>query len=308
METNTARNFAIQLGSLISLYTSLSAVIMVVFGVITIVYPNPTNMSWENVGAQEAIRFGIAMLIVFFPTYIVLTRFVNKIRREETGTYLVLTKWLVYLSLLVGGGILLGDFVATILTYLNGDITLRFILKALTLAFVIGTAFYYYIQDARMFWNTHEKQSIQYAAGAGVIVLCVLVLGFMHSDTPSKVRDIKIDEQEVSDLSDMQYRIEDSYRVNKSLPKDVASLYIGIAAPTAPAGREPYTYTATGNLTYTLCATFAYPSQDSANSGRIVAPVAAPDSKPLINPYNNWDHGAGKVCFERTITPDKTVN
>jgi hypothetical protein len=37
---------------------------------------------------------------------------------------------LVYLSLLVGGGVLLGDLVAVILAFLNGEITTRFILKA----------------------------------------------------------------------------------------------------------------------------------------------------------------------------------
>ena len=116
METNTARNFALQLGSLIALYVSLSALIAVIFGVINITYPDQAEGYWAYDSAQQGIRFGIAMLLVFFPTYVVLTRTVNQIRRKETGTYLTLTKWLVYLSLLVGGGILLGDLVADNLT------------------------------------------------------------------------------------------------------------------------------------------------------------------------------------------------
>ena len=83
METNTARNFALQLGSLIALYVSLSALIMVVFGVIEVKYPD--DATWYGVydGAQTGIRFGIAMLVVFFPTYIVLTRIVNEIRQVQ---------------------------------------------------------------------------------------------------------------------------------------------------------------------------------------------------------------------------------
>jgi hypothetical protein len=48
---------------------------------------------------------------------------------------------LVYLSLLVGGGVLLGDLVAIILAFLNGEITTRFILKAGVLLVVVGAAF-----------------------------------------------------------------------------------------------------------------------------------------------------------------------
>ncbi len=297
METNTARNFALQLGSLIALYVSLSALIAVIFGVINLTYPDPVESYWAYDSAQQGIRFGIAMLLVFFPTYVVLTRTVNQIRRKETGTYLTLTKWLVYLSLLVGGGILLGDLVAVILTYLNGEITLRFILKALTLLVVIGAAFYYYIQDARGYWNSHEKHSKMYAGGASIIVITVLVLGFLNSDTPSQVRDMRFDDQQISDLSDMQWRIEDHYRINKNLPATVAELYVGISVPVAPEGRETYSYSIIDEDTYELCASFMY---ESAN-GRIGERAVIFDESIAKNPYNNWDHGTGRTCFERTV-------
>jgi hypothetical protein len=296
--TNTARNFALQLGSLIALYVSLSALIAVIFGVITIAFPDAADGYWSYDSTQQGVKMGIALLIVFFPTYIVLTRLVNSIRRKETGTYLKLTKWLVYLSLLVGGVILLGDLVAVILTYLNGEITLRFILKAAALLVVIGAAFSYYIMDAKSYWNAHEKESKRYAAAASVAVAVVLALGFTHTETPSSVREIRLDEQQVQNLQDMQYRIEDHYRVNKSLPTDIGGLYIGTEMPQAPDGREPYSYNVTGSDTYELCATFAYPSQVDGK----IEPM--PVTEPVKNPYNNWDHAAGRTCFERTITDD----
>lgn len=308
METNTARNFVLQLGSLISLYVSLSALIAVVFSVINITYPDAANGSYQFTDAQNGIRFGIAMLFVFFPTYLALTRAVNNIRRKETGTYLTLTKWLVYLSLLIGGGILLGDLVAVILTYLNGEITTRFILKALTLCFVIGTAFYYYILDARSYWNGHEQHSLYFAAGASVIVIAALVLGFFHSDTPAKTRDMRLDEQQVNDLSNIQYRVEDSYRVNGALPQDIKSLFVGIEPVSAPAGRDAYEYKVLGDMKYQLCATFAYPSTPDGSRTTALKEPAAPATSPVENPYNNWDHGAGKTCFTREVVKDKTAN
>ncbi len=297
MESNTARNFALQLGSLIALYVSLSALIAVIFGIINITYPDPVEGHWAYNSAQQGIRFGIAMLLVFFPTYVVLTRTVNQIRRRETGTYLTLTKWLVYLSLLVGGGILLGDLVAVILTYLNGEITLRFIFKALTLLVVIGAAFYYYIQDARGYWNTHEKHSQLFAVGSAVIVVVVLVFGFLNSDTPAQVRDMRLDEQQVNDLNDMQWRIEDHYQLNGSLPTTIAELYVGTSMPVAPEGREAYSYTIADEDTYELCASFMY---ESAN-GRMGQREVVFNESVAKNPYNNWDHGTGRTCFERTV-------
>lgn len=302
---NTARNFALQLGSLIALYVSLSALIAVVFGVINVLYPDAAQGYWAYDGAQQGIRVGVAMLIVFFPTFVVITRFVNQIRRKETGTYLTLTKWLVYLSLLVGGCILLGDLVTVILTYLNGDVTLRFILKAVTLLLVIGAAFYYYIKDAKGYWNNHEKESKLYAAGASVVVIAVLVLGFMHSETPKQVREMKLDDQQTQNLQDMQYRIEDHFRINKALPANTQMLYVGVEEPKAPEGRTAYSYKTIDTDTYQLCATFAYPSQAMSKDAQ--RPVeTAPDGTK--NPYNNWDHGAGLTCFERTVLTDKVIN
>ena len=303
METNTARNFALQLGSLIALYVSLGAVIAVVFGVINILHPDPLNSYWEYESAQQGIKFGIAMLVVFFPTYILLTRYVNQIRRKETGTYLTLTKWLVYLSLLVGGGILLGDFVAVILTYLNGEVTVRFILKALTLSVVIGGAFYYYIQDARGYWNKHEQNSKLYGAGAAILVIAVLALGFMNSASPEESRQMRFDQQQISDLSDIEWRIADHYRINDdTFPATIDELFVGITAPTAPEGRDAYTYRIVDEDTYELCATFAYSSDQSGSD--TTAPMMF-EGDSLKNPYNNWDHGVGETCFERTLVPSE---
>jgi hypothetical protein len=303
METNTAKNFALQLGSLIALYASLSALLMVSFGVINIMYPDPASGYWEYDSAQSSIRFGIAILLVFFPTYLLLTRLVNQIRRKETGAYLALTKWVVYLSILVGSLILLGDFVTVILAYLNGEISIRFILKALVVALAIISAVYYYYQDAKGYWNTHENTSKLFALGATVVVGALLVLGFTNSDTPTKVREMKIDAQQVSDLSDMQYRIEDHHKINNALPKDVTTVYVGVPAPKAVEGRAAYEYKVVDTDTYELCATFAYPSQN----------VDVEASQPILlerdlkNPYNNWDHGAGKTCFERTPVIDPMI-
>lgn len=296
MEQNTARNFVLQLGSLITLYVSLTAVLMIVFSVINVLYPDVASYAWDYASTQSTMRTGIAMLIVFFPVFIIATRMVNKIRRTETGTYLMLTKWVVYLSLLVGGAILLGDLVVVIMGYLNGELTTRFLLKAAALAIVLGIAIYYFIQDARGFWLTHEKESKLY--GLGVVALAVgsLALGFMYGDSPSKVREMKLDAEQVTNFQDMEWRIQDHYTVKKALPVTVAELYVGTEAPSAPESRAVYTYKIKDEDSYELCANFAFPSTPSDLS---VPAYSGVDM--MKNPYNNWDHGQGETCFERTV-------
>ena len=299
---NNAKHFVLQLGSLVSLYLTLSFLITLLFGVITILYPDAAN-SWETDSANEQVRIGIAMVIVFFPTYLVLTRTVNKLRRtegKEWQTYVTFTKWLIYLSLLVGGFVLLGDLVAVIMTYLDGELTQRFMLKAATVLVVVGAAFYYYVLDARGFWLKHEDKSWMFAAGALVIVLAALGFGFSTVESPTKVREQRLDMTQVSDLQQIQYRIQDYAVINKKLPTSLSDLSEP-AVPTAPETRAAYEYNITKNG-FELCATFAADSKGDMYYGGS-APVM---EKSYIRNPDNWQHGTGKHCFDRTINPDST--
>lgn len=298
MESNTAKNFALQLGSLISLYVSVASLLTLLFGIITIMYPDAADPYYVYNSASAQIRFSIATLIVFFPTYLVLTRVVQKVRRREEGKYLTLTKWLIYLSLLVAGAVLLGDLVAVINAFLNGELTTRFLLKVLSILVVVGAAFFYYLLDARGYWQKHEKESIQYAMATTAVVLAVLVLGFFHTETPKEVREMRIDGEVLTDLQNIQWRIEDYYRTNEELPNSVEAAFSGISSPTSPEGRTPYEYNVLSETSFELCGEFMHESQQE-NYLSIARPFS--EDSTIKNP-NNWDHGTGEWCFERIIS------
>lgn len=304
MENHTAKNFALQLGSLASLYLSLSFLIVLLFGIINIIYPDATNDYWMVEQAHSSVRLGIAMVLVFFPTYLVLTRMVNTARRSENnGVYLALTKWLIYLSLLVGGAVLLGDLVAVIMSFLEGELTQRFLLKAGALFIIVGVAFYYYILDAKGHWIKDEKKSMMFAASATLVVLASVGYGFTHIDTPSTVREQKLDATQVTDLQQLQWRIQDHVVVNAALPETLDQLSNG-SIPTAPEDRPAYEYNVTAEG-FELCATFAQTSTESENymyqSGVMI------DEKMMIKNPDNWQHDAGEVCFKRVINTDAPV-
>lgn len=296
---NTAKNFALQLGSLISLYVSISALTVLLFGIITILYPDTAQNSWEYQSTSSSIRASIAFLFIFFPTYIILTRLVNTIRRTEHGTYLTLTKWLIYLSLLIGGGVLLGDLVFVLMSFLNGELTIRFILKALSLFGVVSAAFVYYVLDARGYWQTEENKSKLYAVLMSAVVLLVMVFGLTKIETPTQVRETNIDQAQIYDLQNIQSYIESYYQVHGTLPKSIEQMYEGLEAPTASAERAPYTYEVVTERSYKLCAEFKFPSSQTEKMQ--YANVAFPEDSGLKNSYN-WDHGAGSWCFERALT------
>lgn len=291
---NTAKNFALQVGALVSMYVSVIALISLIFGIITIHYPDSAQGYWEYESATSSIRFGIAMLVVFFPTYLTLTRIVNRVRRTEQGMYLTLTKWLIYISLLIGGGIILGDLVATILAFLNGELTIRFFLKALTFLLVVGVAFVYYLLDARGYWQTREKQSIQCGVVTLVVVIVAVVFGFFKIEAPTEVREMRIDEKQIQELSNIQYHIETFYMQHEVLPESINEAFNGVAVPVASEGRIEYEYTVIDAKNYQLCAEFAF--ETKPGTGYAERPYY---DVSMIKGGGTWEHGAGEWCYER---------
>lgn len=296
-----AKSFVLQLASLATLFVSLPALITLLFAIINLQFPDAADDYWQIESAESSVRYTIAILVIFFPAYLVLTRMVNKARRSEGELYHTLTRWLVYLALLVAGMIILGDLAVVVYTFLNGEITVRFILKALALLAVIGGASYYYALDAKDFWQRRERESV--IIGASVLAVVLVCVGFGYSliDSPSVAREIRLDQQQITDLQDIQWRIEAFYQESASFPSNYEALYTDFPVPEAPEGREPYEYKITGADTYSLCATFVETTPTSERS--ITKPIAVNGDVYLQN--QNWEHGAGRKCFERKIIPLK---
>ncbi len=297
MENNTAKHFVLQLGSIITLYLSVSFLLVLLFSIINLSIPDATEGYWAIESNSSSVRLGIAMLIVFFPTYILLTRRVNVMRRKETNaTYLGLTKWLMYLSLLIGGGVILGDLVAIILAFLEGDLTTRFILKALVLLAVVGAAFYYYLQDARGFWLTRESASKMFGAGMSLVVVASLLTGFFYTETPTQVREMKLDETQIQDLQSIQWRIDEALRISSTTPATLEAVYGEFPVPQAPEDRPAYSYEVTAEG-FNLCATF---SRDSAEDSEMMFRPTFDEGMPIKN-ADNWQYKEGRYCFERVV-------
>ncbi len=300
MEHTNAKHFALQLGALISLYISIGALIQLIFGIITIKFPDELAGYWEVESANSSMRFAIALLIVAFPAYITLTRLINTARRAGSA-YLPFTKWLIYLSLLVGGMVILGDLVSIIYNFLNGELTERFLFKALTVLAVVGSAFTYYVYDAREYWQKEEQKSKNYGMAVAALVVASIVVGFLHIEKPSEVREHKADSLVISHLGTIQSFVLNHYTINSTLPESLNELDMRGSVPEAPTGRTPYTYKRTSANTFELCGEFAY---ESVN-GEYGYPYY--DSNSLVKNPDDWSHESGEWCFKRVVNPITNV-
>lgn len=137
--------------SIIALYGSAGSFIALIFQYINILLPDPLEGGYYALtGSYGAIRFAISSLVVVFPVYILTSWYLNKIYAEYPQKRdLRIRKWLLYFTLFAAGLIIMGDLVALINKLLEGELTLRFILKVLTIFLVAGSVFGYYIVDLK---------------------------------------------------------------------------------------------------------------------------------------------------------------
>jgi hypothetical protein len=108
------------------------------------------NYNYGNTYDLSSIRMSVASLIVAFPVYFWLTSLQAKnIRRHPEKKASKIRKWLTYLTLFVAAGVIIGDLITLIFNLLGGELTLRFMLKVLTVLLIAGLIFGYYLWDLR---------------------------------------------------------------------------------------------------------------------------------------------------------------
>lgn len=138
--------------SMAALYFSAGSFIALIFQYVTIWFPDPLETAgyYSLEGSYGVIRWSIASLIIVFPVYLFTTRYLNKLYSSYAEVrQLRIRRWLVYLTLFVAALIIIGDLVTLVYRLLGGEFTIRFILKVISILFVTGSIFYYYLWDLR---------------------------------------------------------------------------------------------------------------------------------------------------------------
>lgn len=133
--------------------TLFTALFLFAFNLGTVLFELIERAVPDPVGAQftpHELRWGLAFVLVNFPLFLFLTvRQARELARDPEKRGSRVRKWLTYLTLFVAGGFLVGDLVALIAFFLEGELTARFLLKAVVVGVLATTAFVYYMRDLR---------------------------------------------------------------------------------------------------------------------------------------------------------------
>jgi len=301
----TPKDFFLWLGAMIALYLSVGSFIALSFEYIDRLVGTSAIIGYDPYSG--GIRFAIASLIVVFPVYLILTRILNQdIRHHSEKSDLWVRRWLVFLTVFVAGFGFVVDLIVLIQTFLSGDdLTTAFLLKVITIFLLFAGIFYYYLQDIRGYWKTHEKNSKMVGYGVIALVVITIVSGFIIMGSPATQRALREDQQRIDDLTNIQYQVTEYYRTTEKLPDSLTQLQdplIGGYIQSDPSTGESYEYTKTGNLTFELCATFALPLPEFDVAKADLSDYMVRTSKETAE---NWPHEAGRTCFERTVDPER---
>ncbi len=297
----TPKDFFLWAGAMLSLYISIYSLVTLLFSYIEYAFPDPV-IAYYSDPYSGTIRFAMASLIVLFPTYVILMQIIRKGSIADPSRQTIwVRRWALYLILFVAGASLAGDLIALLNTFLGGEITMRFVLKVAVVFLVAGGFFLHFLADLRGYWLTNPGRSKMVAYGALIVVLATIVGGFFIIGSPMSARQYQADEQKTQDLSSIQWQVIDYWQAKQKLPAAISDLNNPLSGFTVPTDKETgaaYGYEATGATSFKLCATFNKSSR-GLPSQAVVAP------KPMGVMDDNWQHGEGKQCFDRTIDPER---
>lgn len=291
---NTPRDAFLYLSVVVTLAMVSISLGSLLFDLVNIWLPD-TLMYGNRCGSDNcamAVRVAMAFLIVSLPVLFFVWRFLQRdVAAHPERLQSRIRRWLLYFTLFVAGGALIGDFISLVINFLNGLMTLQFLIKTLIFAWIAGTVFYYFLNELHGKSGAAKKFVGWFAVGVGV---AAIVAGFAATGLPTSARAQEADSQRVYALQNLQSQVVEYWRAKERLPitqQDLIDPLQGNTLPVDPVTGKPFAYSVTGTLSFRLCATFA--TQLVETTPRYYA-----------DPMDNWQHTKGEVCFDRTIDPD----
>lgn len=306
---NLPRDVFMYLLSIVTLVASAVSFGILVFQYINVYFPDLINDYYFSPASYYgSIRQALATLIVIFPVYIWVSRFLKKdIQENPEKRELKIRKWLLYLTVFVAALVVIGDLVALINTFLEGELTTRFILKVLAIFFIAGSVFSHYYFELRELKSKPKRGFDGMTVYAWVVIAVVagaVVFGFFVAGSPQNQRTVRFDERRVQDLASLQSQIINYWQKKNELPQNLDQLandILGIVISRDPKTSASYEYAKLGNLKFELCATFETSSLENSNSRSKAVPMMYPYPGGEIE---TWQHNAERTCFQRTIDPE----
>ncbi len=296
----TPKDVFLHVLSMVTLYISVISAIVLLFQYVNTAFPDALDY-YRQSNTFSAIRSSIASMIVTWPLYIFVNNLIQKdYKKDPAKKDLGIRKWITYFTLFIAAIVIIINLITLIFNFLGGELTVAFILKAISILSITGSVFTYYLWDLKHtdIKGTENRKLLGWVSSIAVII--AIVSGFFIMGSPATQRAQRLDEKRVGDLQRIQNEVINYWQTKGVLPEsmnDLENFLSGFTTPTDPNNSNTYTYEASGELRFRLCATFETKSDYTQSNYR--GPIY------FKEPNNYWQHDAGKVCFERTIDPER---
>ncbi|MDD2807711.1 MAG: DUF5671 domain-containing protein, partial [Patescibacteria group bacterium] len=139
---------------------------------------------------QSAIKFAVASLLIAAPLFYFFSFLIRKsLANHNLATENKIRVWTSYIILFITIAIAIGDLITTVFRVLDGDFTVRFILKGLAILVIVSSIFIYYWLELRS-PNSLVGSIIPKAVGIGAAVIITIssVGSFFIVDSPTLAR------------------------------------------------------------------------------------------------------------------------
>jgi type II secretory pathway pseudopilin PulG len=257
---------------------------------------------------EGALKFAISALLVSTPIFYVVGSFIQKSLftgelKKDSG----IRRWLTYLILFASFLIFVGWLIAFVYNYLNGEVTLKFILKTLSVLVIAATVFGFYLYDIRReaVENIKDKTlKIFFIATLSAVVI-VFIASFFIAETPAMARDRRLDSQVVNNFYAIDNCTSQYYGENEKLPASFNIMQADCQTLTSDLLKDSQTgksfdYQVTGTTTYQICANFRTSNVGKENNYQPDYSISAGT--------NSSAHEKGYQCLKRQVYPVVKTN
>lgn len=245
------------------------------------------------------IRWATAAIVAAFPTFLFMQKIISKELAENPGLGISpVRRWLTYLTLFVAVVVLLTDLIFLVLRLLEGEITSRFVLKAVIVGSLAGGVVFHYLRELRKWEEKLSSmpffpESLLKKVLVGLIGISVAGAVYVTGG-PVKARYLAQDEQRVKDLRNIYYKVDQFYRAEGRLPNTLeecnTSPDVFIRNKRDAITGKPYGYKVVDNRTFELSGNFNLPSPKRERG---------PENRSYYVDYDEsfWTHPAGNHSF-----------
>ena len=267
-EKNNAKYAFYYLLSLISLIFLALSVGLIAFGIINQTIVDALSLySYQNYDSQ--FKFAISAIIISAPIFYFMSYLIRQgLKKQELKIDSGIRRWLTYFILFVSAVIILGVFIGVINSFLAGELTARFILKALAMLVIAALVFSFYFYDIKTTEIIKKDKIVKLFAGLSLLlVVTAFIAVWFFIESPKVARDRRLDQILMQNIYQLESAVNSYYEQQEMLPASLSDLdnidiYYDKKALSDPETGRAIDYNLLSVDSFELCATFRVASYD----------------------------------------------